>query len=259
MKTAQKRLSEIKEHGYELDFTVTFNHAIELYKKTFLMAGLTFLILATLIGAIAMGLIFNMVDLKNPQSVEEFRNFQLQSFSASGIVIYLFSMVALTALFAPINAGMLKMCYDAEMGKPVAIRTAFEYYKAPYFGRLVLAAILIAIASLGISLALELSGIQVVGAVISFLIGITTCMTMPLIVFGNLSATDAISGSMIVISRHPLTILGLIIVASIVACLGIIGCCIGIIFTFPIVNATYYSIYVHSVGIEENREIEEYS
>lgn len=256
MKTAQKRIEAIREHGYELDFTITFNHAIEIYKKTFLMAGFTLLILLVVTAAIVLVGIGNVIELPN-QNMQNILDFQLQHFSATGIVVYFFSMAALTALFAPVNAGLIKICYEAEMERPFSIGTAFQYYKAPYFLPLVLATLIIAVISLAINTALEFVGIQLVGTIISFLVGISTCMTIPLIIFGNLNASEAIRGSIIVISRHPLTILALIVVASIVAALGLIGCCIGIVFTIPIVNAAYYSIYVHSVGIEDNTGNEE--
>ena len=44
LKSTKKRIEEIKNNGYELDFSDVFNHAFENYKKIALYAGLMLLV-----------------------------------------------------------------------------------------------------------------------------------------------------------------------------------------------------------------------
>ncbi|MNE83546.1 hypothetical protein D3C80_1803690 [compost metagenome] len=47
------------------------------------------------------------------------------------------------------------------------------------------------------------------------------------------------------------------LVAVIIAFLGIIALCIGILFTLPIIYTTQYAIYNTAVGVEEHDELDD--
>ena len=80
---------------------------------------------------------------------------------------------------------------------------------------------------------------------------------IPLIVFGNLNATEAIKSSVIIVSKQPLVLLGLLIVAVIAGIIGIFGLCIGIFFTLPFMYSMNYVIYKTIIGIDSVNEIVE--
>jgi uncharacterized membrane protein len=82
-------------------------------------------------------------------------------------------------------------------------------------------------------------------------------LTIPLIIFGKLSSIDAIKSSIIIVSKQPLILLGLIIVSLIAAIIGIFGFCIGMLFTMPFVYSMNYTIYKNIIGIDSANEIEE--
>jgi uncharacterized membrane protein len=159
-------------------------------------------------------------------------------------------------LFAPFFAGLIKMAHSAEKDEEFHVSTVFEYYKNPYFQELVIATFLITIFSSGLSEMLKLVGIEIVGALFSAVIGFFTFLTVPLIIFGDLKAIDAIKSSMIIVSKQPLVLLGLLIVSGIASLVGFIGCCIGIFFTIPFMYSMYYAIYTSIVGIDSENEFE---
>jgi uncharacterized membrane protein len=79
-------------------------------------------------------------------------------------------------------------------------------------------------------------------------------LTIPFIIFGKLSSIDAIKSSIIIVSKQPLILLGLIIVSLIAAIIGIFGFCIGMLFTMPFVYSMNYMIYKNIIGIDSVKE-----
>jgi len=70
----------------------------------------------------------------------------------------------------------------------------------------------------------------------------------PLIIFGKLTAIEAINASILTVSKQPLLILALAIVGYIATMVGFIGCCIGIFFTIPFMYSLYYALYAEIIG-----------
>jgi uncharacterized membrane protein len=84
-----------------------------------------------------------------------------------------------------------------------------------------------------------------------------TILTLPLIIFGNLKAIDAIQSSFTIVLKQPVTLILLVLVAYIGSFVGLIGCCIGIFFTIPFIYSTQYAVYCAIVGIDSKTELEE--
>jgi ABC-type microcin C transport system permease subunit YejE len=57
MKLTEKRIEEIKNNGYQLEFENVFNHAFENYKKIALYAGLALFVFSVVIGIAAIAII----------------------------------------------------------------------------------------------------------------------------------------------------------------------------------------------------------
>ena len=77
---------------------------------------------------------------------------------------------------------------------------------------------------------------------------------IPLIIFGKLKAVEALEASILIVSKQPLILLGLIVIGSIGTLVGLIGCCIGIVFTLPFFNSLYYAIYSEIIGFDPENE-----
>lgn len=259
MKSTKARIEEIRSNGYQLDFGTVFEHAFENYKKIVLYAGLMLVVFSIVLSIVVMAGLISYVGVEN---LEEFGN-KMKQMSDSKVIpteiaiplnlgILLFS-----ALINPFMAGFLKMADCGEKGEEFHISTMFSYYKFPYFFNIFIAAFIIGVIGTGLAMLLESIGYSFIGTLITTLISFLTFLMIPLIVFGNLNAIEAIKSSIIIVSKQPLVLLGLLIVAVIAGIIGIFGLCIGIFFTLPFMYSMNYVIYETIVGIDEQIEIGE--
>jgi uncharacterized membrane protein len=139
----------------------------------------------------------------------------------------------------------------AEKGNEFHVSTIFEYYKFPYFKEIFLATFLITIMSSGLNVLLDYSGIKFVGTFIAIGISFLSFLTIPLIVFGNLKAIEAIKSSVLLVSKQPLLLFGLLIIGGIASMTGLILICIGVFFTIPFMYSMYYAIYDSIIGVDQ--------
>jgi hypothetical protein len=260
-KTMKVQIEEISSKGYQLDFGTVFENAFENYKKIVLYAGLVLLVFSILFSVIVFTGIISYVGIEN---IEEFGN-KMKQYSALkvmplDIAIPLnASIILISALTNPFMAGFLKMADCGQKGEEFHVSTMFSYYKFPYFFNIFMSVILIGVMSTGLAMLFESVGLNFIGTVTSLLISFLTFLSIPLIVFGNLNATEAIKYSIVLVSKQPLVLLGLIIVAGIGAALGLFGLCIGVFFTWPFMYSMNYVIYKSIVGFDETSEIDEIS
>jgi uncharacterized membrane protein len=166
-------------------------------------------------------------------------------------------MILLTALSSPFNAGLLKMARNASKNEEFSIGTAFEYYSSPYFKNIFFATVILSSFTTAVAVGLELVDYKFLGLVVNLAFSLMTFLTVPLIVFGDLKPSDAIQGSITLVSKQFFIIVGLLIVAGLFCMLGIFALCIGIVFTMPILNAITYSIYASAINDQEPENTEE--
>ncbi|MFV8392049.1 hypothetical protein [Flavobacterium sp. LB2P6] len=256
IKTTQDRIEEIKKNSYTLDFGNVFNHAFENYKKIALYGGLMIFVIFVLLSILAFGVLIAIfggaavVDFLKPE------NLKPEEFSLNTLLIFSGISVLISCLISPLTAALIKMAYCAERDEEFHISTMFEYYKAPYFKEIFIATFVISIISSIISTIINYTQIPVIGFVVTVIIELFTILMIPLIIFGKLKAIEALEASVLIVSKQPLILLGLIVVGSIGTLVGLIGCCIGIVFTLPFLNSLYYAIYSEIIGFEtefENR------
>ena len=250
MKSTEEKIEEIKSHSYELDFGTVFNHAFEIYKKIALNAGVAFLLFAMLLCIIVIGLVVGILGVGI--SADDMQQFSIINFSPLGIVSYVVFMVAVTALGSPFTAGITKMARNASKNEEVSIGNAFDYYGGRYFSKILVTSLLLGSFTTLVDVGLELIDYKILGVLINLVVSLLTFLTIPLIIFGNLDPMNAIKGSIIIISKQFLIIIGLLIVTGLFCMLGIFGLCIGIFFTMPLLNAMTYSIYATILDDHEN-------
>ncbi len=258
MKPINNRIDEIKTNGYQLDFGIVFESAFENYKKIVLYAGLMLLVSMILLMALTVtGLVYYI----GAENMEAFSK-SMQHPSANGIslniLIPLYAVVILVSgILSPFYAGFLKMADCGGKGEEFHISSMFTYYKSPYFANIFIASLLLSLVSSSLSVLFELAEMQVIGTLISLTISFLTFLTVPLIIFGNLNAIDAIKSSILIVSKQSLTLLGLLIVAIIGAAIGFFGFCIGLFFTIPFLYSMSYTIYSSIIGIDTENKLEE--
>lgn len=260
-KSVITKINEISSNGYQLDFGAVFESAFENYKKIVWYAGLMLLVFSIVLTIIGMTGLISYIGIEN---LEDFGNKMKQMGALKVMPLEVAiplnaSLLLFSALVNPFMAGFLKMAHCGENGEEFHVSTMFSYYKSPYFINIFVAAFIIGCTGTGLAMLLESAGLSFVGTVITLLISFLTFLAIPLIVFGKLNAIEAIKSSIIIVTKQPLTLLGLLIVAGIGAMLGIFGLCIGLFFTYPFLYSMNYVIYKSIIGIDETSEIDEIS
>jgi hypothetical protein len=255
MQTITEKFEQIKKNGYELDFGDVFSKGFEIFKKIAGNAGLAFLILTIIFVSLIMGVVaaaFGFSDFASQMT-----NFNIANFSIVGVLIYLFSSVLVTAFMAPFSAGILKMAYYASKNESFSLSTAFEYYKSKHFKDLFIATVIITFFGAGINVAFEFSGIKIVGAIFTYFINFATFLSTPLIIFGDQTATQSIQKSVVLVFKKPFVIASLLVITIMLVMFGILGFCIGIFFTLPLIHAIHFAIYDTIVGTDNSSELDE--
>ncbi|ESU28261.1 hypothetical protein FLJC2902T_16090 [Flavobacterium limnosediminis JC2902] len=249
MNYINKRLNEVRQNGYQIDLGDLINESFESYKKIALLAGLALLIvILTLIIVVVFGLSY-FTDFENLSEESMIMNFA--TFSPVEIAAYIGGVSLFAMFLAPFTAGLIKIVHDVETKDEVSFATIFECYKAGYLKDLLLSSLIISLITSTLTVVFQIIHLDFVGTLLSYVIGFLMCMTIPLIVFGKLSAMSAISNSIMVVSKQPLIIFLALLLAAIGSFIGFFGFCIGIFFTLPYLYCMYYAIYKHSVGFEE--------
>jgi hypothetical protein len=254
MNLTLERLEDIKKNGYQLDFGNAFNHAFENYKKIALYAGLMLFVFLILFSVVIAGSLISALGITAMTHEFSPEKFRLENLSETNLLIFEGISLIMTCLLSPVDAGFLKMANCADKDEEFHVSTIFSYYKFRYLKEIISATFLITFISLFQSTVLAHFGIEILGGFISYFLLFITYFTIPLIIFGNLSAIDAITHSIQIVLKQPFVLLGLIIVAFIGAMVGIMACCIGLFFTIPFFYSMKYAIYSAIVGIDEPNE-----
>lgn len=250
MNDKKNKIEALKANGYQLEFENVFNLAFENYKKIALYAGLMIFVFSILIsvlfvaGLISYLGIAGFVDMMKPE------NLNAEAMTGSSRTLLMVGTVIGACLLSPFPAGLIKMAHSAQEDEEFHVSTVFSYYSSPYFKELVSATLLIGIFSSALTSAITYLEVQYLEIVLSTFISFITMLAIPLIIFSDLKATDAISSSIVLVFKQPLILLGLFVVAYIASLIGIFGCCIGIFFTMPFMYSLYFAVYSQIVGFE---------
>ncbi|MGS2760809.1 hypothetical protein [Sinomicrobium sp. M5D2P9] len=248
MNFTQEKLHHVLQRGYNLEFSPVFEKAFENYKKIALQAGVVLLIVSVILVVLITAVVSSLFGIGSLS--ETLLQVNLNS-SFLVILVYTISIAAISAVLSPVSAGLIRMAHLAETGKDFSISTAFDYYKGVYLKELFLASFLLTVAGAVISL------LPFIGTIISYIISFFTFLAIPLIIFADLKAMDAIQKSIQLVSKQPLVILGLLIVTGLAIMIGFVALCIGILFTFPFMYSMYYTIYAHIIPLDSRDEIDE--
>ncbi|MEZ0007108.1 putative membrane protein [Flavobacterium sp. 28YEA47A] len=253
--TTRERIEEIRHHGYVVEFGDLLSQAFNNYQKIVWITGAGILLLSIVFIGIIIGLagIFIGLDAFG----RDIADFQIQNFSTAGIIVTIVGGVIAVAVIKPFYAGILRVAHLADRKEDFDFSTLFYYYKSEYLKEIIIVGVLIGLCSNAISTALEMAGYSMIGSFISYIFLLLTLFTTPLIIFGNLKAIEAIQGSLLLVSKNFFMLLALMLVAVILALLGVFAFCIGIIFSIPLIYSVQYIIYANVIGIEEKNELEE--
>ena len=249
MELFNQKMADLKTNGFELKFEDVFNKAFENYKKIALYAGLAILIFGFLfVFLAAIGVIsFVGAEHLNENAIKQF---EAKILKQEYLGYQFIAVLAINSLFSPISSGFLKMAESADKDVEFKMRQFFSYYKWSYFKELFVVIFIITFLGTGIDSLLTFYKIPVLGGIISFIISIFTVLSIPLIIFGKQKAAAAIKASISLTSSHFLTLFLLLFVAFLGSLVGLIGFCIGVLFTIPFNMSMQYAIYDSIIGVE---------
>ncbi|WP_281232543.1 hypothetical protein [Flavobacterium gelatinilyticum] len=253
MKSTPDQIEDIKRDGYSIDFSNVFNFAFENYKKIALYSALIFVVFSFLAFIVVMGLATAFFGIKSITQ-DLFNVLNNENLSYLDQLITTAAIASISALFSPLGAGFLKMAECADHNKEFNFSTIFFYYKAPYFLQLFLVTFVLAVASTGISYVIDSLGVLYLGGAVSLMISYFTFFTIPLIIFGNLNAIDAIKSSVVLVSKNPLTLFALFIIGLIGSFSGLFVCIVGVLFTAIFNTSVTYAAYFSIFNAEEDQD-----
>lgn len=252
--TSQKKVEQVIYNGYSLEFGKVFEEAFENFKKIFGVAGVAMILYSIVLGGLMFGVM--MMIMGAGSFSNSLVGFNVNALSGVNLVLFLLFSVGIGVLSFFVNAGFIEMAYRADANKDYSIGTAFEHFKSAFSKELLVAGTLISIISVGFSSLVQTYSNELLGNIATLVISFLTVLTIPLIIFSKVSGTKAIEYSLKLVLKQPIIIGVLLLLAFIVACLGIIALCIGIFFTIPILYSMYYVIYNNILPVEDDNEID---
>ena len=264
MKETLLRIEKIKQEGFYFGFGEIFDQTIQNYKKIVWIQGLVMLVVILLftvvIGSVA-GLAVGLGSL-----TEYVTDMQVNGVGTVALLVQLLVSIVGAGIAAPFTAGLLKMAHLAEQDKEFGFSTAFDYYKSTYLKELFLCGIYVAIVTSGLATIVAILSesydvlklpLGIFNGIFSVVAPILTIFSIPLIVFGNLPAVEAIQGSIVASKQKFWIILLLFIVFIVCLFFSIFAFCIGIFFAIPLAYSLEYIMYKTAFGINEKSELDE--
>lgn len=246
MYRTKRTLDDIKANGYELDFSTVFNKSLDNFKKTALMSGLGMILITIVMAIIFILITFGVVGVSMVNDGKSL--FDVQNFGFVELAVYFLAVTLFAVICFPLTAGFIKMAQDAAKGESLGLGTLFSFYGNKYTGTLISAGVIIGGVTNIFSTLLSFVGWNFLGALVSLVISFFTFLTIPLIIFDGKSALESIEGSMQIIAKQLIIILGLWVISIIFCTLGIFGLCIGIFFTLPFLYSFQYTLFAEIVG-----------
>ena len=221
------------------------NSIFEIYKKTALLSGLSFMIISfvlVLIGTIILGAFFDLETLG-----ETIKTFHPDKLSTTGTLIYIGISVLINILISPFIAGILKMNDEAFNNQEPQFSSLYYYINHERYVQIILSVVTLMLFSLGINFGLKqiLSDDigNLVASIVTYGISILTFIALPIVVFTKMNFWEALKLSIQGVSRNFLLVLVLIIINLLLAVVGIFALCVGIIFTLPIIYTLQYILF----------------
>lgn len=250
-----KKIEDKLMHGYPLDLGKVIEESFNVFKKTFLIGGAALILLTIVFVILYFGIIGVAFGFGNFS--ETILQMQGMTKSPTYIISTALTTTISSAIMAPITAGYIHINYLAKRNKEFSFSTIFEFFKGKYTSSLMLAYAIIGFTMAIINSLMAFANLEFLAFIPQGLISLVTIFTIPLIIYENMSYSDALSKSISLFGKQPFAIFGIGIIAFLFAMLGFIAFCLGIFFTIPFLYSSYYAIYEEAVGFEDKSEIEE--
>jgi len=238
-----------------LDIGKIIDESFSTFKKTVWVSGIGIILLLLFVLPITVFVIFKVMDIS---SIDQF--VKMSPTLAEDIDYLLLNAaiaIPLAALTAPITAGFYKINHLAKQEKEFGISNLFDYYKSSHFKPLALSAVLIAIYSNILGLGLIYLHLSSLATIIQLFIAFLFILSVPLIIFENQNAFQALSNSSKLAMKYPFSIILCVAFAVIIAILGLFVFCLGMFFTFSYLYTMNYTLFNEILPIDNKNPIDE--
>jgi len=233
-------LSERIKQSPPVEFGTVFNNSVELFKKVWLQGFLTLVL--TFVSILPFYLLIYLpmiaMGISDPDVFEQ-QEIPPAFAGLMSLIAPIFSVGAMTVGIC-LNAAFLRICrkYDLnEMGRD----DYFYYFKKQYL----IKALILSLILLGLSLL----GILTCGLGIVYLVVPMSLFPAFFAFDKELTALEIVKAGFALGNKNWLMIFLLVIVAGLVAQLGVILCLVGVFFTAMFSKIPIYFIYKDTVGI----------
>jgi hypothetical protein len=228
-----------------LQFGLIFSESVALFKKVWLQGFITLLLTLVTILPFYIMIYIPMIaaGITDPDML---RNEEMPPMVVVAMVLLMpvFLLGVMTFGIA-LNAAFLRICRQKDNNE-VASEDYFYFFKDGRLGKILIVAL--------IMLGLSLLGSLLCGLGILYVIVPMSLFPAFLAFNEELNAMDTVKASFTLGNKNWLVIFGLLIVMGIVAELGIILCCVGVLFTAMLSKIPTYYIYKYGVGFDSLNE-----
>ena len=238
LETVNRKISERPP----LDFGTIFSASIELFKKVWVQGFIILLLTFVTILPFYIMIYIPMIaaGITDPELL---RSEELPTMVIVGMVILMpVFLVGVMTFGLALNAAFMKICKQND-GNASANDDYFYFFKQGRLGKVFNLAVLM--------LGLGILGMLACGIGIFYLLVPLSLIPAFLAFNEELSAMEIVKASFTLGNRNWLVIFGLVVVMGILAELGFILCCIGILFTAMLAKVPAYYMYKDGVGFEK--------
>ena len=238
LETVNRKISERPP----LDFGTIFSASIELFKKVWVQGFIILLLTFVTILPFYIMIYIPMIaaGITDPELL---RSEELPPMVIVGMVILMpVFLVGVMTFGLALNAAFMKICKQND-GNASSNDDYFYFFKQGRLGKVFNLAVLM--------LGLGILGMLACGIGIFYLLVPLSLIPAFLAFNEELSAMEIVKASFTLGNRNWLVIFGLVVVMGILAELGFILCCIGILFTAMLGKVPAYYIYKDGVGFEK--------
>lgn len=259
------RVNQRLRDGFKVSFENFFDRSWRLFKLTWWQMLIGYIIIRAVTEIVSRVLTplfmpeiqYDPKDFVNGSSIDWMAIIgfvtKLQSSPMLHLAVLVSSVIAVL-VSAPLQAGFLHMCREADTDDGADIGSLFLYFKGPFAGRIIFAGLITVLASSLLSYLfsyIPLVG-PVIGMVLHLLMFFLFMFVTPLIIFGNAGLKDAFVLSSRLFLSKIFPIIGFMFLSYLLSLCGLIGCCIGIIVTVGFLWIGVYLVYKDAVGFPED-------
>jgi hypothetical protein len=235
-------ITERIKSNTDLSFGDIFSKSFDLFKKVWLQGFIVLLLTFVVILPFYIILYIPMIaaGITDPEAI---RNNELPPMVAiaMGILSPVFA-IGITTFGLALNAAFLKICRQKDIGEEVS-DDYFYFFKEGRLGKVFILALY--------TFGLAILGLLACGVGLIYVIVPLSLIPAFLTFSDELSPLDMVKASFALGNKNWLVIFGLVLVTGIVAELGFLLCCVGILFTAMLSKVPTYYMYKDGVGFNE--------